>query len=156
VQVGGWNVTGGAPTANSVTPASGAGSDLITFTFSASDSVNVNNISSVAMLFTTGAPTNLANACYLVYNATAATIGLYNNAGTVQSTKGVGSSASLENTQCAVGYSSASVLSGTTISVTVQLLFLTPGFDGAKTVYADAIEPASSSGWVQLGTWTVQ
>jgi hypothetical protein len=74
----------------------------------------------------------------------------------VQSTKGVGSSASLENTQCAVGYSSASVLSGTTISVTVQLLFLTPGFDGAKTVYADAIEPASSSGWVQLGTWTVQ
>ncbi len=156
VQVGGWNVTGGAPTANSVTPASGAGSDLITYTFSASDSVNASNISNMAMLFTTGAPTNLANACYLVYNTAAATIGLYNNAGTVLSTKPVGSSASLENTQCAVGYSSESLTSGTTISVTVQLLFFTPGFDGAKTVYADAIEPASSSGWVELGTWTVQ
>ena len=51
VQVGGWTVTGGAPTADSVTPSSGAGSNLISFTFSATDSVSVNNITSVAMLY---------------------------------------------------------------------------------------------------------
>ena len=155
VQIGGWTVTGGAPTADSVTPSSGAGSHLINYTFSASDTVNANNISSVAMLFTTGAPTNLANACYLVYDHTAGSIGLYDNTGTVLSTKGLGSSAGLSNTQCAVGYSSASAV-GNSVLVTVQLLFFTPGFNGLKTVYENAIEPASSSGWVQRGTWTVQ
>jgi hypothetical protein len=137
-----------------VTPSSGSGSHLINFTFSASDTVNANNISSVGMLFTSGAPTNLANACYLVYDHAAGTIGLYDNSGTVLSTKGLGSSAGLSNTQCAVGYSSASAV-GDSVLVTVQLLFFTPGFNGLKTIYEDAIEPASSSGWVERGTWTV-
>ena len=154
VQVGTWTVTGGTPSADWVNPSSGAGSYLINFTFSASDSMNVNNITEIGMLYTTGAPSNTANACDLLYNRTANTIGLYNNAGTLLSTKPIGSSASLYNTQCAVGGTSMST-SGNSVLFTIQLLFYAP-FDGAKTVYEDAIEPASSSGWVQVGAWTVQ
>ena len=39
---------------------------------------------------------------------------------------------------------------------TIQLLFFTPGFDGAKTVYEEANELSASSGWVSRGNWTVQ
>lgn len=150
--VGTWTVTGGAPTADSVTPSSGTGSYLVDFTFSATDSVNVNNITEIGMLFTTGAPTNTANACYLLYNRTAGTIGLYDNTGTVLSTKPLGSSAALYNSQCAVGEGSMSI-SGNSVLFTIQLLFY-PAFDTLQTVYEDAIEPSSSSGWVQRGTWT--
>ena len=152
--LGTWTVTGGAPTADSVTPSSGAGSNLISFTFSASDNMNINNIVNIGMLWTTGAPTTTANACYLLYNRTANTIGLYDNTGTALSTKPLGSSASLYNAQCAVGGASMSV-SGNSVLFTVQLLFYS-AFDGPKTVYEDAIEPSSSSGWVDRGTWTVQ
>jgi len=155
VQRGTWNVTGGAPTADSVTPASGTGSNLINFTFSATDTSTASNISNIGMLFTAGSPSNLANACYLVYSQISNTIGLYDNTGTVLTTKPLGSSANLENSQCAVGGASAAI-SGNSVFFTVQLLFFTPGFDGAKTVYEQANELSASSGWVSRGTWTVQ
>jgi len=47
-------------------------------------------------------------------------------------------------------------MSGASVQFTVQLLFFTPAFDGAKTVYLEANEPTSSSGWVSVGDWTVQ
>jgi len=155
VQRGTWNVTGGAPTADSVTPPSGAGSNLISFTFSATDTSTANNIANIGMLFTSGSPANITNACYLVYSQVSNTIGLYNNAATVLSTKTLGSSANLANSQCAVGGASASI-SGNSVLFTVQLLFFTPGFDGAMTVYEEANELSASSGWVSRGTWTVQ
>ena len=67
VTVGGWTVTGGAPTADSVSPASGTGTSP-NFTFTVSDSTSQLNITGMSMLITSGAPTSLANACYLVYN----------------------------------------------------------------------------------------
>jgi hypothetical protein len=155
VQRGTWNVTGGAPTADSVTPSSGAGSNLISFTFSASDTSTASNVANIGMLFTTGSPANISSACYLVYSALAGTIGLFDNTGTVLSTKPLGSSANLANSQCAVGGASAAI-SGNSVLFTVQLLFLTPGFDGPKTVYEQANELSASSGWVARGTWTVQ
>jgi len=151
--VGSWTVTGGAPTADSVTPASGAGSSP-GFTFSASDSVTQTNISGMSMLITTGSPANIANACYLIYDRTAATIGLYDNAGTTLSTKGIGSSATLQNSQCAVGYT-VMVTSANSVLFTINLAFK-PAFNGAKTVYLQANEPATNSGFVARGTWTVQ
>jgi hypothetical protein len=155
VQRGTWVVTGGAPTADSVTPSSGTGSNLINFTFSASDTSTAGNIANIGMLFTVGAPSNIANACYLVYSQLANTIGLYDDTGAVLSTKPLGSSANLANSQCAVGGASASI-SGNSVLFTIQLLFFTPGFDGAKTVYEEANELSASSGWVSRGNWTVQ
>ena len=105
------------------------------------------------MLFTTGSPDNVASACYLVYNRVNATIGLYTNDASTLNTKVVGSASSLQNNQCAVGYAFATSTQ-TSVTFTVNLVFKT-SFKGAKTVYLQANEPASNSGSVARGTWTV-
>jgi len=151
VTVGGWTVTGGAPTADSVLPASGSGTSP-NFTFTSSDSASQFNVTGMSMLITSGAPSVVTNACYLVYNRTTGTIGLYNNAATTLSTKPIGSSATLSNSQCAVGYT-VMVTSGNSVSFTINVVFLS--FSGAKSVYLQANEPNTNSGWVQRGTWTV-
>jgi hypothetical protein len=106
------------------------------------------------LLVTTGSPANLTNACYLVYDRVAATIGLYANDGVILSTKGIGSSATLQNSQCAVGYT-VMTTSGNSVLFTINLVFKSPAFSGAKTVYLQTLEPNASSGWVARGTWTV-
>ena len=151
IVAGSWTVTGGAPEANSVSPASGTGT-APAFTFTVSDSTSALNISGMSVLITPGAPTGTANACYLVYNVAAATIGLYNNAGTTLSTKGIGSSSTLSNSQCAVGFTIA-FPSGNSVVLEVNLSF-TGTFTAAQTVYLDALEPGASSGWVSVGAWT--
>jgi beta-propeller repeat-containing protein len=153
--VGTWTVTGGSPTANSVSPPSGAGgvNPSVTFTMTVADSATYENLSGLAALFTTGAPSNLTNACIPVY-LYPLTVGLYANDGVTLNTKGLGSSSTLQNSQCAVGFTSAAV-SGTTLTFTVEILF-NSSFDGAKTVYLEANEPSTSSGWVSRGVWTVQ
>ena len=153
VTVGSWTVTGGSPTADSVTPSSGSGASP-SYTLTVSDSASVLNIAGMSVLLTAGAPSNVANACYVVYNRSNSTIGLYGNSGTTLSTKPIGSSATLMNSQCAVGYSGMST-SGNSASLLLNLLFFSPAFSGAKTVYLQANEPNASSGWVSRGTWTV-
>ena len=153
VTVGGWTVTGGAPTADSVNPASGSGLSP-NFTFTVSDSATDLNIIGMNLLVTAGSPANLANACYLLYNRTASTIGLYADDGIALSTKGIGSAATLQNSQCAVGFT-VMMTSGNSVSFTINLVFKSPAFSGAKTVYLQALEPNASSGWVARGTWTV-
>jgi hypothetical protein len=153
ITVGGWTVTGGAPTADSVSPASGSGLSP-NFTFTASDSASQLNIVGMTMLITAGSPANLANACYLFYNRTTATIGLYDDSGVTLSTKGVGSAANLQNSQCAVGFT-VMTTSGNSVLFTINVVFKSPPFSGAKTVYLQALEPNTSSGWVSRGTWTV-
>jgi hypothetical protein len=156
VVAGTWTVTGGSPTADSVAPASGAGS-TIRFSFQGSDSVTQTNVTGMTMLLTTGAPANTANACYLVYDRNAGTIGLYNDAGTaLVGTKGIGYSTTLQNSQCAVGYTIMTVTSSDSIQFLLELFFKTPAFDGAKTVYFQANEATGSSGMVSRGAWTVQ
>jgi hypothetical protein len=134
-----------------VTPSLGTGSSL-NFTFTVSDSSSQANISGLSMLITTGAPTNLTNACYLVYDRTGSTIGLYDNTGTVLTTKGIGSSTTLQNTQCQVGFTGMTD-AGDSVTFLIQIVFNT--FHGTQTVYLQANEPGANSGWVQRGTWTV-
>jgi Beta-propeller repeat len=153
--VGTWTVTSGSPVANSVSPSSGAG-HFPTFTFNASDSANQANITSGAMLFTTGSPSNIANACYVFFNRTAGTVGLYDDSGTVLNTKGFGASSPLSNSQCAVGYAGIGLPGGNNVQFILQLQFTTGPFSGAKTVYFDVNEPSATTGWVSSGTWTTQ
>jgi hypothetical protein len=153
VTVGGWTVTGGAPTADSVLPASGSGSSP-NFLFTVTDSSSEENITGMTMLITAGAPINLANACYLFYNRVNSTIGLYDDSGAVLSTKTVGSASNLQNSQCAVGYT-VMVTSGNSVVFTINVVFKSPAFSGDKIVYLQALEPNTSSGWVARGTWTV-
>ena len=151
VIVGGWTVTGGSPTADSVSPASGSGTSP-NFTFTVSDSSSQQNITGMSMLLAAGPPNVVANACYLIYNRTTATIGLYNDAATILTTKPIGSSANLFNTQCAVGYT-VMTTAGNSVAFAINIVFL--NFSGAKTIYLQANEPNSNSGWVQRGSWTV-
>ena len=153
VTVGGWTVTGGSPTADSVLPDSGSGLSP-NFTFTASDSATQSNIIGMNMLLTTGSPANLANACYLFYDRVSATIGLYADDGVTLSTKGIGSSATLQNSQCAVGYT-VMITSGNSVLFTINVVLKSPAFSGPKTVYLQALEPNATSGWVSRGTWTV-
>jgi len=153
-------VTGGSPTADSVSPASGTGSTNH-FTFQGSDSVEQTNISSMNVLLTTGAPGNTANACYLVYDRygdpAGGTIGLYNDAGTaLVGKKYIGFSTLLQNSQCSVGYTLMTVTSGTSVQFLLELFFKTPAFDGPKTVYLQTNEATGNSGMVSRGAWTVQ
>jgi len=152
VTVGGWTVTGGSPTADSVSPASGSGSSP-NFTFTVSDSSSQQNISGMTMLITAGAPTNLANACYLFYNRVNSTIGLYADDGMTLSTKGIGAATNLQNSQCAVGFT-VMTTSGNSVSFTGNVVLKSPVFSGVKTVYLQALEPNTASGWVARGTWT--
>jgi len=106
------------------------------------------------MLFTTGAPSNTTNACYLVYDRTGGTIGLYNDGATSLTTKAIGSSATTQNSQCAVGYT-VMTNSGNSVFFTIEIAFKAL-FKGVKTVYLQANEPNTNSGFVSRGTWTVQ
>jgi len=153
VTVGTWTVTGGSPTSDSVNPASGSGLSP-NFTFTVSDSATDLNIIGMNILVTAGSPANLANACYLWYNRSASTIGLYANDGVTLNTKGIGSASTLQNSQCAVGFTTMTS-SGNSVSFTINLVFKSPAFQGAKTIYLQALEPNTSTGWVARGTWTV-
>jgi hypothetical protein len=155
--VGTWTVTGGTPSAVSVSPSSGSGSYLY-YTFTIADSSSQTNLTGLTMLFTNGAPTNIANACYMFYNRTAQTIGLWDNTGhTTLSTKGEGFSTLLQNSQCSVQYTQILVASNTSCTFTIQILFNTVTFGGPKSVYLETNEPNNvSSGMVYVGTWTVQ
>ena len=126
-------------------------------TFQGSDSVEETNVTGMTFLLTSGAPTATANACYLVYDRKAETIGLYNDAGTaLVGTKGIGYSTTLQNSQCAVGYTLMTVASPNSIQFLLELFFKTPAFDGTQNVYLQTNEATGNSGLVWHGTWTVQ
>jgi len=150
VQVGTWTVPGIPPTVISVSPSSGSGLNQ-NFTATASTAVSPSDLTRISILATTS---GTANACYVVYNRTAGTIGLYNDAGTILSSKVLGSSANLQNSQCAIGYAVA-LFSGATVSIQVQIVFKSPAFAGAKNLLIEGGNIWGSSSFISKGTWTV-
>jgi hypothetical protein len=149
--VGSWAAGYGAPTAVSASPSSGTGV-FPTYLLTVSDPSSAANITSVALLVTAGPATNTGGACYVVYNRTNATVGLFGDDGVSFSSKPIGSSANLENSQCAVGYA-AGVVSGNSVQFTLQVLYKS-GFSNMETMYLEANDSSVSSGWVNVGTWT--
>jgi hypothetical protein len=153
--VGTWTVTGGTPSATSVSPNSGSGS-LQSFFFTITDSSSQTNLTAVSMLFTVGAPVNIANACNLFYNRAAQTIGLWDNTGnSTLTTKGEGSSTLLQNSQCGVQYTQILTSGLDSEILQIQILFNTTNFGGPKSIYLQSDEPNANSGFVYVGTWTV-
>lgn len=148
-QVGTWTVPGSPPTINALAPASGSGSTT-TFTMSATTPVSPSDATGMTMLVTAG---GAINSCYVRYDRASATIGLYNDAATSVGTKPIGSSANLQNSQCAIGFSVVNVSAGT-INVSVQIVFK-PAFSGAKTIYVGAENAWGTTSPVSRGTWTV-
>ncbi len=152
--VGTWNVTGGTPSATSMSPNSGTGS-LQSFFFEITDSSSQTNLTGVSILFTAGAPSNIANACNIFYNRTAETVGLWDNTGnTTLTTKGEGSSTLLQNSQCGIQYTQLVTTNSVSVTLQIQILFNTTTFAGPRSVYLEANEPDANSGFVYVGTWT--
>jgi hypothetical protein len=152
-QVGTWKVLGGIVSADAVTPASGSGMSP-TMSFTVSDSMEASNLKGMAILITSGPPSNKTQSCYLVYDVPTATIGLYDDNAQVLNTKTVGSSANLMNSSCAVGYAVKNS-SGRSMTLQLNLVFFS-GFQGNKHIYLAARAQDTDSGWVWRGMWTVQ
>ncbi len=153
-QEGTWTVPGASgPVPVSVTPNSGSGSSQ-TFAFAFSDTAGAADITAAQ----TGFNTSLAgtNSCWMYYAASTETIYLANNAGAF-ATGGlvVGSSGTLQNSQCTINVATSSVsFSGNTLTLSLALSFA-PAFAGAKNIYMYVQNATLSNGFTQEGTWTV-
>jgi hypothetical protein len=158
---GSWTVTssgGGSanqpPSIAGVNPSSGSGSSR-SFTFSFSDPNGYGDISATQMLI--GHRLTGVGTCHLYYARGTNLVYLKNDAGSAWlGPVGIGSSASLENSQCSINAgASASSSSGNNLSVSVAVTFRS-GFRGSKQSYLYAHDSAGlATGWVQVGTWTI-
>jgi hypothetical protein len=94
--------------------------------------------------------------CYIYYSPSSKQIYLGNNSGS--GTLGpvtVGTSGTLQNSQCVLNVGSSSVVdSGNTLTLNLALTFES-GFTGAQNSWADTASKAGlSAGWQSLGSWT--
>jgi hypothetical protein len=141
-----------APTADSVTPASGAGTSQ-SFTFKYS---SVNAYAYLKTMYgMIDSTLSNTSSCSLEYQQSGNRLYLYNDAGTAllgPVTPGV--AGTLSNSQCSVNAGATSVSgSGNTLSLKVAVSF-TPAFAGLKNVYGYALDNGNLySGWKTLGTW---
>ncbi len=150
-----------APTAESVSPSSPPPDPPLTqaFTWTVSSPAGQSNLSHVFALFNTTS-TSTANACYIHYDASTNLVYLADNA----STDWLGgfvpsSSGSATNSQCTIAGTGASpnpTSAGTQLGLTLNVTFNAVSFSGNKNAYLYALDGSGvSTGWQQMGTWTV-
>ncbi|SPF55845.1 exported hypothetical protein [Candidatus Sulfopaludibacter sp. SbA4] len=144
----------GTPVVASVTPASGSGSTQ-SFTFQFADASGYQTLSVVNVLFSN--VLDGRSACYLAYEVQANKLDLVDDAGDAggpYSSVVLGSTSTIQNSQCAVGLTSASG-SGTTLTLVLNIGFKT-GFGGDQVTFVAARDQGTgSSGWQRLGVWQV-
>jgi hypothetical protein len=153
-QEGTWTVPVPAgPVPVSVTPSGESGSSQ-TFAFAFSDSAGASDITAAQIGFNTSMAGT--NSCWMYYAAATETIYLANNAGAFAGGGLVlGSSGTLQNSQCTINVATSSVLlSGDTLTLNLALSF-TPAFAGTQNIYMYVQNATLSNGFTQEGTWTV-
>jgi hypothetical protein len=141
-----------APNLVSVAPNSGSGSGQ-TFVFTYSDANGAANIVSTQMDI--NASLAAANACYFFFSRASSTIQLANDAGSFGTPVTIGSSATLQNSQCILNVAASSVMaSGNTLAVSLAITFQ-PAFAGQKNIFMEAQNSSLDSGWALEGSWLV-
>jgi len=142
------------PTPAAANPQSGSGANQ-TMAFSFTDPYGWQDLGVVNVLinnFIDG-----RSACYLAYAVPSSTLYLVNDAGTQGPYAGavtLGSSSTIQNSQCTVSLTSANG-SGNTLTLSLAVTFTT-AFAGNKILYLAARDVAqNNSGWVPLGVWQV-
>ena len=140
-----------ALTADSVSP-SGSGGLRQTFTFVFSGSQS-ENLAAAAMLFSSVLFAN--NSCFIVYDRNRGVIQLESDDVTSTESKPVGSSSTLQNSQCAIDATSVTATSLST-TLNVEITF-TSTFTGRKNIYMYGAngEGSVNTGWTQRGAYTV-
>ncbi|HUI80835.1 MAG TPA: SBBP repeat-containing protein [Bryobacteraceae bacterium] len=140
------------PTNVSVAPNSGSGTSQV-FSFQFSDSVGANDLTTVSAMFNTTPAT--ASSCTIAYARAQNTLALMTDSGALPPVSIAPGSGSQQNSQCTLnGAASSVVLQGTVLTLNLALTFQS-GFSGSKNVYLSGVNPAGSTVWQQLGTWTI-
>ena len=162
-QRGSWTVGSGgggggggtqAPSAVSVTPASGTGMAQ-SFSFLYSDPNGYADLPWVEMLVKNSL--SLSTACYLRYDRVLNKVSIRDssNSGWLTAVT-LGSNATSENAQCKVNGATSSVIpSGNNLAVILDLTFKST-YTGVKQIYMRTQDVGGlATGWQQRGTWTV-
>jgi len=151
---GTWTVPGTfAPTPDGVMPTNGSGSSQ-RFALQYSDSAGFADLAATFVWFTT-AFGSAANTCVAYYEPATDRVYLANDAGSLWIWGQRGSAASLQNSQCAIALSAATVSAGgNTLTVNLPVTFK-PAFAGFKWIamYAANYSGANSD-WQIRGMWT--
>jgi hypothetical protein len=141
------------PTADSVSPSGGSGF-MQSFTFVFSDSQSSTNLAAAAMLFASVlAP---QNACFVVYDRNRGTFQLESDDVTGNESKIVGSTTTLQNSQCIIRTTS---VTATALSTTITLdVTFKNAFTGLKNIYMYGADGDGSinTGWIQKGSWNLK
>ncbi|MGA2194319.1 MAG: SBBP repeat-containing protein [Bryobacteraceae bacterium] len=150
-QRGTWTVPVTVQTV-SVTPSAGSGATQ-TFSFQFTDSAGATDLRSVSAMV--NSTLSGVSGCEVDYNRALNTLSLLTDSGGQPSSNLTPGSGTAQNSQCILNGAGSSVTtSGTLLTMNLALTFQ-PAFGGAKNVYMEAVSPVATSGWQQLGTWTV-
>ena len=140
------------PTDVSVAPSSGSGGSQA-FSFQFSDLSGASDLTTVSALFNSSA--SAAAGCAVTYNLAQNTLTLMTDTGALPATSISPGSGTQQNSQCVLnGAGSSVLLQGTVLTLNLGLTFQS-SFSGSKSVYMQAVNPAGSTGWQQLGSWTI-
>ena len=143
---------GTPPSAVGVAPNAGTGTSQ-TFSFQFSDSAGAADLTTVSVLFNSSL--TAANGCVVTYTRAANALVLWTDAGAAPGSSITPGSGSQQNTQCLLNGSGSSVsLAGNVLTLNLAIVFQ-PAFAGSRNIYLQANSPGGSSGWQQLGSWTV-
>jgi glucose/arabinose dehydrogenase len=151
---GTWTGTPSVVTADAVTPSSGSGA-IQTFALQYSDSAGFADLAATFVWFT-AATGSAANTCVAYYEPATDGVYLANDAGSLWIWGQRGSAATLQNSQCAISLSAATVTAGGGNTLTVNLpVTFKPAFAGFKWIfmYASGISGPNSD-WQIRGSWT--
>ncbi|MGP0070349.1 MAG: chitobiase/beta-hexosaminidase C-terminal domain-containing protein [Bryobacteraceae bacterium] len=124
----------------------------LTFTFT--DPSGGASITTAGVLVNSSQAT--AAACYVQYTASTQTLSLSNDAGTGWAgSAAIGTFGELSNSQCLLDTGASQVaVSGSTLTLTLVLTPVAPVV-GTQNVYATVSDSSSTSGWVELGFWSI-
>ncbi len=136
-------------------PNSGAGVSQ-TFSLRYSDSLGATNLDATWVWFTADAGSSSANSCLAYYRRPTNTLLLLDDSGTVWQSAAVGTSALLQNSQCALSVGSSTVdVSGNALTLNLAVSFKA-AYAGTKNLYMFASSATgTNTGWVDRGDWTV-
>ena len=151
-QIGTWTVPGTAvaPT-ETVSPSSGSAASQ-TFQFTITDTNGSSDIGSAVIIINNGL--NGTNACYIYFDAIRQLVSLASNDGSTWSQ--LGTSGSIQNSQCAINSQGSGITaSGNNVVLTLPITFPST-FLGGKGIYMlTSSRGSTTSGWQQVGSWTV-
>jgi hypothetical protein len=150
-----WSFTTTNATTVSVTPNSGSGTTQ-TFALKYSDTAGAASLLQAWVYFNATLANPATNACMLYYNIAANQINLLNDTGTAWTPATLGTSTTLQNSQCSLNAQTATATqSGGTLTLNLTITFK-PIFGGTKNIYLHAVDiSGTNSGWQQLGAWTL-